>query len=322
MKVYTDLLQAILDKGTRQQNRTGIPAISLPGAMMQFDLRQGFPAVTVKKLYFKSVIAELVGFIKGYDNAADFRALGCRIWDANANENTAWLKNPNRLGTDDLGRIYGVQWRRWRGSPRLVESSAVDPGHTGKGEEQIAHYHDSNNRGVVAVADHVDQLLNAVETILRDPTNRRIIINAWRPDEFDQMALPPCHVMYQFIVDTSNNVLNLCMYQRSADMALGVPYNIASCAALLTFVAALTGYTPGTFTHFLADAHVYENHVDGVREMIAREPYPLPTLKYTGVRAVEGQLLCLDIALNSVRPDMFELVGYNHHPEIPFQMAV
>src|SRR5690606_34413872 len=184
MRNYLDLLLDVLENGYRQGNRTGIDTLSIPGAMLRFDLAKGFPAVTTKKLAFKAVVGELIGFLRGYDSAADFRRLNCRIWDQNANENGQWLSNHNRKGDDDLGRIYGVQWRWWNGS------------------------------GV----DELDQVMTELNDIRNNSTSRRISINAWRPDEFDQMALPPGHVLYQFIVNTERKELNLCMYQRSADL--------------------------------------------------------------------------------------------------------
>ena len=220
-----------------------------------------------------------MGFIRGYDNAADFRELGCKIWDANANENPAWLANPNRQGTDDLGRIYGVQWRDWNDYP-------------GNG---------------------IDQLERCYQTILTDPTNRRIIMSAWRPDEFSQMALPPCHVLYQFIVDTTNQRLNLCMYQRSCDMFLGVPFNIASASLLLSIMAKRTGYKPGVFTHFLADAHIYHNHFDQVREQLSRTLFTLPQL---------GIISDHWTTWESIEPQDFHLIHYEHHPAIKAPMAV
>jgi thymidylate synthase len=290
MQQYHDYLNRILNTGTWQNNRTGIPCIFVPGEMMQFNLQDGFPAVTTKKLAFKMVVAELIGFMRGYTNAADFRALGCNIWDANANENQAWLNNPNRKGMDDLGRIYGAQWRDFNG---------------------------------------VDQLLNVIRTLLVDPTNRRIIMSAWNPADFDKMALPPCHVSYQFIANTAKNTLNLCMYQRSCDSFLGVPFNIASSALLLSIVARLTGFNVGTFTHFLADAHIYENHLSQVEELLTREPRPLPQLgmadSVSDLTLFKNSTMLNDVIFNtidSICPEDFYLVGYDPHPAIKADMAV
>lgn len=288
MHQYHDLLKDIIDNGTRQANRTGIDAISIPGAMMKFDLSKGFPAITTKKLVFSSVAAELVGFLRGYENAADFRSLGTKIWDANANENKAWLSNPNRRGEDDLGRIYGAQWRRWKGRD----------GH------------------------ELDQVMQALRTINERPTDRRIIINAWRPDEFDQMALPPCHVLYQFLCNVEKREMSLCMYQRSADAFLGVPFNCASAALLLSIFAHLTGYSPRYFTHFMADAHVYVNHIEQVNELLSRQPFALPRLEIDArIPAFSIGSFCPEW-IDQIEPSDFRLVGYRHHAAIKAEMAV
>lgn len=282
MKNYLDLLQDILDNGTRQANRTGIDAISLPGAMLKFDLSKGFPIVTTKKMAFGACKGELLAFMRGYTNAADFRSMGCNFWDQNANENKAWLANPNRKGPDDLGRIYGAQWRDWAG-----------------------------------IDGNIDQLQVCIDTIKTDPTNRRIIMNAWRPDEFDQMALPPCHVLYQFIVNVEKNTLNMCMYQRSCDMFLGVPMNISSAALLLSLVCEMTGRKPGVFTHMLADAHIYVNHIDQVREQLTREPMALPELNL-----VSNSIHSRWNKIEDFEPGDIQLYGYQCHPAIRGAMAV
>lgn len=204
MKQYQDYLRTILEQGTWQSNRTGVDAISIPGHMLKFDLKEGFPAITTKRLFFNSVKGELLGFLRGYNNAADFRSLGCKIWDANANDRgqgpvpNSWLTNPNRKGEDHLGRIYGCQWRDWK-TYRKIDNKF------------------SEGYGFYTEGESIDQVQRAIDTIKNDPTNRRIIINAWRPDEFDQMALPPCHVLYQFLVNVERKELNLVMYQRSVE---------------------------------------------------------------------------------------------------------
>lgn len=290
MQSYLDLIERVIREGVRRPNRTGVDTLFIPGAMLQFDLRAGFPAVTTKKLAFKSVVAELVGFIRGVTSAADFRALGTKIWDQNANENAAWLANPARRGEDDLGRIYGAQWRRWNTSS----------------------------------GGTVDQLVNAIRTILVDPNSRRIVISAWRPDESDQMALPPCHVLYQFLVDATNRVLHLCMYQRAVDLYLGASFNVCSASALLALIARMTGYTPGVFTHCLADVHLYVNHLEQARTQLMREPYPLPDLKISErikpLAGADPQEIAL--ALEAVEPSDFALENYRHHPALPAPMAV
>ena len=301
MQQYLDLCQDVLDNGTQQANRTGIDAISLPGTMVKFKMANGFPVPTTKRLAFKASKAETIGFLRGYSSAADFRRLGCKFWDGNANLDgvdsfgnvvpNKWLANPNRLGEDDLGRIYGVQWRKWAKQDR-----------------------DSY--------EYIDQVQVALDTIRQDPTNRRIIINAWRPDEFDQMALPPCHVLSQLIVNVEKKELNLCYYQRSCDVALGVPMNIASYALLLHIYSMATGYTPGTLTAFMADTHIYVNHVDGIREQLTRVPYSSPQLAYSGPSIYDLYSEYGADAFNYVNPDDFALENYQHHDPIAFDMAV
>lgn len=288
------MLRAILETGDRQANRTGIDAVSMPGYMLRFDLTQGFPAVTTKKLFFDTgVVGELVGFLRGYDNAADFRKLGCNIWNDNANKNKTWLANPNRKGEDDLGRIYGVQWRSWHSKTNL--------------------YHHPDDRACVFMkTESLDQVQKALDTIKNDPTNRRIIVNAWRPDEFDQMSLPPCHILYQFLCNVERKELSMCMYQRSCDSFLGVPFNIASSALFLSIIAKLTGYTPRWFTHFLADAHIYVNHFDAVNEQLSRSPFILPKL----------QLSDRDWTVDTIEPTDIQLINYQHHPAIKAPMAI
>lgn len=538
MKNYLSLMQEILDNGTWQSNRTGVDAISIPGAMLKFDLAEGFPAVTTKKLFFDAVKAELIGFIRGYTNAADFRSLGCKIWDQNANENKAWLANPNRIGVDDLGRIYGAQWtdqvsittkvkrnfkwqrpvclptpmpeveldlssnraglvgktfasnafgrfrvvkeyyvgkhlrydiqfeetgflqegrtkqqitvgevrdflvpsvhgvaclggmwgndeglavqlkptwegmisrcyrnsdpeydryggsgvfvcRRWLNFSNFLADFKSIPGWelklTYPDDYSIDKDFEGSNKygpGLVRFAPRKEQVLNskqikpfkgkcpdgnvyffctkteavekfpeltpigighclagyqrehagwkfkhvgsthryrivnqlkeAVAKIKNDPTNRRIIVNAWRPDELDQMALPPCHLMYQFIVNVERNELSLCWYQRSNDCFLGSPFNIASYALLLSMVAQVTGFKARHLTYFAADTHIYRNHLEQVEEQLSRKPFKLPTLKLNNE---VKDLLDFDVS-------DIELLNYKHHPAIAAPMAV
>lgn len=301
MKQYLNLLKTVLAEGTRQANRTGIDAITTTGEMMKFKMSDGFPAVTTKRLAFKAVKGELLGFLRAYDNAADFRALGCNIWDQNANEDgidplgnvvpNKWLTNPNRKGTDDLGRIYGVTWRGWR----------------------------------CADGSTIDQVAVAIKTILTNPENRRIIISGWRPDEFDQMALPPCHVMYEFTVNIAKNELNLAMFQRSCDMFLGVPFNVASASLMLHLFAKLTGLNAGSFTHFLVDTHIYTTSLEGVATQLAREPFALPTLKLSdNIKPLKKDATDdeIDRALRSIEPSDIELENYQCHAAIKAPMAV
>lgn len=314
MQQYLDLLGTVLRTGTRIHNeRTGKDCFMIPGAMLKFDLRNGFPAVTTKKLFFDAVKGELLGFLRGYTNAADFRALGCKIWDANANETPAWLANRHRDGEDDLGRIYGAQWTRW------MACRIVDNGEAANLEKEGWMRVLDTGLGS-AMRKSINQVENALRTIIKDPSNRRIIVNAWNPAEFDRMALPPCHVMYQFIADPENRLLHMTMYQRSCDMFLGVPFNIASSALFLSTMAKLSGYTAATFTHFLADAHIYADHMEQVSTQLSREPYLPPDL-VVSVDQIQTDDQITG-AFTRIEPDHIELVGYQHHPAIKAPMAV
>lgn len=284
---YLNLLKKALVEGTRQSNRTGVDTRFLPGGMLQFDLREGFPALTTKKLAFKQVVGELLGFIRGYTSASGFRELGCHIWDANANENKAWLENPNRSGQDDLGCIYGSQWRTWLGGAHTP----------------------------------LDQLHEALRKIYEDPTSRRNIVTAWNPSDLDYMALPPCHLLYQFLVNVERHELNMCMYQRSCDMFLGVPFNMASYALLLEIVARVTGYQAATLTMFLADVHVYVNHEEQVWEQLRRNAFLPPRLVINALSEDPRPDDALAI-MEALEPDQFELHEYHCHPPIQAPMAV
>lgn len=293
---YRFLLQNILDTGVRQSNRTGIDTLMLPGESMRYDLSQGFfPAMTAKFLNFPVVAGELIGFLNAYTNAADFRKLGVNIWNKDANENGDWLKNPNRIGEDDLGKIYGYQWRRWE---------------TPDGQ-------------------FIDQFMNVIRTIRENPQSRRIIMTAWNPAELDEMALPPCHMTYQFICDTVNKKLHLCMYQRSADMFLGVPFNVASCALLLHIVAGLTGYRPGVFNHFMADCHIYVDHIEAVETLLSRKENNAPVLDIDhGVLVAMSSIasspfdpIATNDFITSIKPSDFSLVGYEHNGVISAKMS-
>lgn len=250
MKQYIDALRLIMEQGVDRQNRTGIDTRAVFGMQMRYRMGEGFPAVTTKKLAFETVKAELLCFINGASNLRDFHALGCHIWDDNANA-PYWL--PRARSEGDLGRIYGVQWRSWR---------APD------GRE-------------------IDQLADVIERINTDPNDRRLMVSAWNPGEIDEMALPPCHAFYQFFV--ADGRLSLQLYQRSADMFLGIPFNIASYSLLLHMVAQVTGLRAHEFIHTLGDAHIYHNHFDAVREQLSRTPLALPQLWLNpAVRGIDG----------------------------------
>ena len=294
MRQYLQLLDRVLEQGEWMNNRTGIRTLRVEGAMLEFDLRLGFPAVTTKQLAFNAVKGELLGFIRGCDNAAQFRDLGCRVWDQNANENRQWLGSPYRRGPDDLGRIYGVQWRAWT-SPN-----------TGLADEPHLNF--------------IDQLAIAVDKIENNPTDRRIIVTAWNPGELNEMALPPCHLLFQLLPNPDTKELSLCMYQRSCDLFLGIPFNIASYALLLELIARATGYTAKKLVMSLADAHIYENHLDQVKFQLTRMPFAGPTLRIGEIGGLR-QLAGIEY-LESIQPHHIWLEGYAHHPAIKAPMAV
>lgn len=238
MKIYLDTLKEILEEGTDREGRNGITR-GLFTKQMRFKMSDGFPAVTTKKLAFRSVAAELFWFMNGNSDNNELTRLGCNIWTANANADY-W--KPKAKYEGDLGRVYGVQWRDWTNS---------------KGEK-------------------TDQLRDVIERIKKDPNDRRLIVSAWNPGEIDQMALPPCHMIFQFYV--ANGKLSLHMFQRSCDMFLGVPFNIASYALMLHLVAQMTDLEADELILTLGDAHIYEEHFDVVKEQIKRTPKKLPTL--------------------------------------------
>lgn len=230
MKQYLDLLQYTLDHGVRKEDRTGTGTLSTFGHQTRYDLREGFPLLTTKKLHLRSIIHELLWFIHGDTNVRYLRENGVRIWNEWADEN------------GDLGPIYGAQWRRWMDSHGNVH----------------------------------DQLAEAIETIRTNPDSRRILVSAWNVGQLSEMKLPPCHILFQFYV--AEGALSLQMYQRSADLFLGVPFNIASYALLLQMVAQVTGLEAGTFIHTTGDTHLYLNHLEQARTQLTREPRPLPRM--------------------------------------------
>lgn len=323
MKQYLDLVRQILEQGSWQENRTGVRTLSLPGAMMRFDLQQGFPAVTTRKLAFKSAVGELVGFLRASRSAADFRALGCKVWDQNANENGQWLANPYRNGADDLGEIYGVQWRQWPAYKLLDATAAAQMADAeARGFRQLAPLR-VDGQAKVLMHKAVDQLRQCLDTIMTNPTDRRILFHGWNWAELDQMALPPCHLLYQFLPNVTKRELSLCLYIRSNDLGLGAPFNLAEGALLLHLVARLTGYTPRWFSYFIADAHIYENHLEMLQQQLSREPHPAPRLLLSSRipdYAQTGQYQ--PEWLEQVEPTDFQLEGYQHHPPLTAPMAV
>ena len=264
MHQYLDLMRLVRDQGARKTDRTGTGTLSVFGHQMRFDLAEGFPLVTTKRVHVKSIVHELIWFLAGDTNTAYLKKNGVSIWDEWAN------------AEGDLGPVYGKQWRSW---------GAPGPG-------------------------GIDQIAEAVETIRRNPDSRRIIVTAWNPTELPDMALAPCHCLFQFYV--ADGRLSCQLYQRSADIFLGVPFNIASYALLTLMMAQVTGLKPGDFVHTLGDAHLYLNHLEQADLQLARAPRPLPTVR-------------LNPAIGSIfdfRAEDIEIVGYDPHPLIRAPVAV
>jgi thymidylate synthase len=323
MKQYLDLVADVIKNGSVQANRTGVKTISLPGAMLRFDLQQGFPAITTRRLAFKSAIGEMVGFLRGVRNAAQFRELGCKVWDQNANENQQWLDNPFRQGADDLGEIYGVQWRQWPAYKRIPASNreAIEAS-LSQGYVQLATA-EEDGQPFVVLYKAIDQLRQCVDTIIKDPGSRRILFHGWNCAQLDEMALPPCHLLYQFHPNVDTREISLTLYIRSNDLGLGTPFNLTEGAALLSLIGRLTGYTPRWFTYFIGDAHVYENHLPMLTEQLDREPFALPRLVISDrvpEFAKTGQYQPEWLEL--IEPGDFSLEGYEHHSPLTAPMAV
>lgn len=264
MQPYLDLMKRILAEGVAQEDRTGVGTLSVFGHQMRFDLADGFPLLTTKKLHLRSILIELLWFLRGDTNVRWLHEQRVSIWDEWADE------------AGDLGPIYGKQWRRWQGAD---------------GRE-------------------IDQIANLIDLIGRDPGSRRQIVSAWNPGELERMALPPCHLLFQTYV--ANGRLSLQLYQRSADVFLGVPFNIASYALLTHMLAQQCGLEPGTFVWTGGDCHLYSNHLDQAREQLTRDPRPLPRLT----------LLRRPTAIDGYAPEDFEISGYDPHPHIKAEVAV
>ena len=264
MKQYLDLLQHVLDHGTERQDRTGTGTVGVFGYQMRFDLDKGFPVLTTKKLHLRSIIYELLWFLRGDTNIKYLKDHGVSIWDE-------WAD-----AEGNLGPVYGSQWRSW-----------------------------PDGRGGT-----IDQIANVVEQIKANPYSRRLMVTAWNPAEIEDMALPPCHCLFQFYV--SDGKLSCQLYQRSADIFLGVPFNIASYALLTMMMAQVCGLKPGEFVHTFGDAHIYKNHLDQVHLQLTREPRPLPTMHINPERK----------SIFDFQYEDFRLEGYDPHPHIKGEVSV
>lgn len=326
--LYRQTLHQILYWGQDRGNRTGTDARSCFGTMLKFDLRDGsFPLLTLRRLPFKSIAAELIGFIRGYTSAAQFRTLGTSIWDANANENDAWLENPNRKGEDDLGRVYGAQWRDWRGPLHtipLVDFTEI-PENVPK--DQIAAVTAwcedvKENRPIGFYQARTDQFKHLLHCLRNNRSDRRMIVSAWNPGELDHMALPPCHMHFQCYVNY-DGCLDLCWYQRSVDTVLGAPFNIASYALLMNILCGLVpNLKLGTLTAMWGDYHIYHNHFEGVQQILGRNGHKPPsiTINWPSEDVDERWSWLNDELVNPV--NAIELHDYLAEPSIKFKMAV
>ena len=264
MEQYLELMRYVQNNGVRRADRTGVGTIGVFGYQMRFDLAAGFPAVTTKRLHFKSIIHELLWFLQGDTNITYLKKHGVSIWDEWADEN------------GDLGPVYGYQWRSW-------------PAPDGQS---------------------IDQMQRLVEQLRSNPYSRRHVVSAWNPADVNRMALPPCHCLFQFFV--ANGRLSCQLFQRSADIFLGVPFNIASYSLLTLMMAQVTGYEPGEFVHTFGDAHLYLNHLEQAEEQLGREPYPLPQMRLN-----ESVTSLFEFGY-----DDFELANYRCHPRIAAPIAV
>lgn len=323
MKQYLELLRLVLENGEWQENRTGVRTLSYPGAQMRFDLTEGFPALTVRKLAFKSSVGELIGFLQASDSAKQFRELGCKVWDQNANENQQWLNNPFRKGDDDLGRVYGVQWRNWKAYREIswaTQNAAEENSPLWKSLEDWKEL-ECLHTGTIYHRE-IDQVADVIKKIMFTPQDRRIIFHAWNPAELDQMALPPCHLLYQFHPNPTTRTLSMTLYIRSNDLGLGAPFNVSEAAVLLSLISRLTGYTPKILTIQIGDAHIYENHLELVNTILDREPLPAPQLWISPEIPTCSTLEEALVWLETLKPEDFELEGYEHHEPITAPMAV
>jgi len=282
---YLDLIQYILDNGTKKEDRTGTGTISIFGTQMRFNLRNNvFPLLTTKRVFWRGVAQELLWFVSGCTNAKELSNKGIHIWDANGSREFLDKQGLHDREVGDLGPVYGFQWRHF-------------------GAKYVDMHTNYEGQGV-------DQLAIVIDKIKNNPDDRRIIMSAWNPVDLPYMALPPCHSFVQFYVN--NGELSCQLYQRSGDMGLGVPFNIASYSLLTYMIAHVCGLKPGDFVHTLGDAHVYLNHVEALRKQLEREPRPFPTLNIK--RDVQD--------IDSFTFEDFEIIGYNPHPTIKMKMAV
>lgn len=288
---YLAFVKDVLETGERASNRTGIDTLFKHGLYMEIDMSDGFPLLTTKRVNWKSAFAEMLGFIRGYDNAADFRVLGTKVWDQNANENKEWLANPYRKGVDDLGLIYSSRWRKWKNwIPSLTGSTLV--------------------------CSVVDQFKDVYTKLSKGIDDRRLIVEGWHPAELHLQCLPVCHKHHQYGI--RGEYLDLALYVRSNDIGLGLVFNVAQYAWLLHLMAQITGHKPGKLLYFAFNAHIYVNHIDALKEQLKREPKDPPSLiihpRCSDLKFLEETTIPID--------QWTFIEGYDPHPALKMQMCV
>ena len=282
---YINLIKHILENGISKDDRTGIGTLSIFSYNMTFNLRESFPLLTTKKVYWKGVVEELLWFISGSTNANILKEKGVRIWEGNSSREFLDSRGLSHYDQGDIGAGYGFQWRHF-------------------GAKYTNMYDNYEGQGI-------DQLKDVIYKIKNTPDDRRIIMSAWNPTDLDKMALPPCHIFVQFWVDTDKKELHSQMYQRSCDVGLGVPFNIASYSLLTCIIAKLCDLTPGDFHYCMGDTHIYKNHIDAMKLQITREPYDFPKIKINNITDIDN-----------ITSDDIQLIDYKYYENIKMQMAV
>jgi thymidylate synthase len=282
---YINLIKHILQNGISKDDRTGIGTLSIFSYNMTFNLRESFPLLTTKKVYWKGVVEELLWFISGSTNSNILKEKGVKIWEGNSSREFLDSRGLSHYDQGDIGAGYGFQWRHF-------------------GAKYTNMYDNYHGKGI-------DQLKDVIYKIKNTPNDRRIIMSAWNPTDLDKMALPPCHIFVQFWVDTDKKELHSQMYQRSCDVGLGVPFNIASYSLLTCIIAKLCDLTPGDFHYCMGDTHIYKNHIDAMKLQITREPYDFPKIKIKDITDIDN-----------IKFDDIELIDYKYYENIKMNMAV
>jgi thymidylate synthase len=282
---YINLIKHILENGISKYDRTGIGTLSIFGYNMKFNLRESFPLLTTKKVYWKGVVEELLWFISGSTDSNKLKEKGVKIWEGNSSREFLDRRGLTHYDQGDIGAGYGFQWRHF-------------------GAKYTNMYDSYEGQGI-------DQLKDVIYKIKNTPDDRRIIMSAWNPADIDKMALPPCHIFVQFWVDTNKKELHSQMYQRSCDVGLGVPFNIASYALLTCIIAKLCDLTPGDFHYCMGDTHIYKNHIDAMKLQITRDPYDFPKINIKDITDIDN-----------IKFDDIELIDYKYYENIKMNMAV